>query len=448
MRIKFWGTRGSIPTPGPRTVRYGGNTACIEIRTSGGALFILDCGTGLRELGRALMLEPQPIVGNILLSHTHWDHTQGFAHFAPVFQKGNQFTIFASPGGVDRRLSEVLAGQMDYLYWPLTLEELQSSMAFKEVGEESFNVGDVQVKTRFLNHTILTLGFRIMVGGVTVTYIADHEPFSLNLFRAGVEKPSLSDIVHDGDRQHAEFLAGSDVVIHEAQYTGGEYSARRGWGHSIADYVVDIAMAGGVKQVVLTHHDPEHDDDFLDELEANSQARARAAGSSLRVIAASEGMEIFLPELVGQSPGDVMLQPAVVRLDRARILVADDEPGMVRFIQLALAKDGYDILEAKNGEEAIEIVQRERPDLILLDVQMPRMDGYEVAQRLRALSEFKDIPIIMLTAFVEEENIVRGFASGVNDYIGKPVAPSLLRARVRRWLMHPDQKAGEAESQE
>jgi CheY-like chemotaxis protein len=447
MRIKFWGTRGSIPTPGPRTVRYGGNTSCIELRTNGGTLFILDCGTGLRELGRALMQEPQPIIGNILLSHTHWDHTQGFAFFDPVFQKGNQFTIFAAPG-VDRGLAGVLAGQMDYLYFPVTLGELQASIAFKEVGEESFNVGDVQVKTRFLNHTILTLGFRITSGGVTVTYIADHEPFSPNLFRAGVENRSLANIIHDGDRQHVGFLAGSDVVIHDAQYTSAEYSAKRSWGHSTAEYVIDVAMAGNVKQVILTHHDPEHDDDFIDALEAHCQARARAVGSNLRVIAASEGMEIFLPELADQAPGDVNSQPAVVRLDRARILVADDEPGMVRFIQLALAKDGYDILEAKNGEEALEVVQREHPNLILLDVQMPRMDGYEVAQRLRALSEFRDVPIIMLTAFVEEENIVRGFASGVNDYIGKPVAPSLLRARVRRWLLHPDQKAGEVGNQE
>jgi phosphoribosyl 1,2-cyclic phosphodiesterase len=137
MRIKFWGTRGSIPTPGPRTVRYGGNTSCIELRTNQGILFILDCGTGLRELGRALMQEPKPIVGNILLSHTHWDHMQGFAFFDPVFQKGNQFTIVAAPG-VDRSLAGVLAGQMDYLYFPLTLDELQASITFKEVGEESF----------------------------------------------------------------------------------------------------------------------------------------------------------------------------------------------------------------------------------------------------------------------------------------------------------------------
>jgi phosphoribosyl 1,2-cyclic phosphodiesterase len=163
MRIKFWGTRGSIPTPGPSTVRYGGNTSCIELRTDDGTLFILDCGTGLRWLGQKLLQESQPIVGNILLSHTHWDHTQGFAFFDPVFKKGNEFTIYAV-SGVDRSLSEVLAGQMDYLYFPLTLDELESTIMFKEVGEETFNVGDVQIRTQFLNHTILTLGFRIKSG--------------------------------------------------------------------------------------------------------------------------------------------------------------------------------------------------------------------------------------------------------------------------------------------
>jgi CheY-like chemotaxis protein/phosphoribosyl 1,2-cyclic phosphodiesterase len=443
MRIKFWGTRGSIPTPGPQTVRYGGNTSCVEFRTDDGTLFILDCGTGLRELGRALMKEAQPIVGNILLSHTHWDHTQGFAFFDPVFEKGNQFTIFAA-SGVDRRLSEVLAGQMDYLYFPLTLDALEASIVFREVSEESFNVGDVQVKTRFLNHTILTLGFRITAGGTSVAYIADHEPFSPHLYRAGVENPSLSDVIHDGDRQHIAFLTGADLVIHDAQYVGAEYSNKHSWGHSAVEYVVDVAMAAGVKQLILTHHDPDHDDDFVEALEAHGQARARALGSNLQVIAAAEGMEINLPEIAYQPPKDVTLQPVVARSERARILVADDEPGMVRFIQVALAKDGYEILEAKDGEETIEVAQRERPDLILLDVMMPRMNGYEVAQRLRSLPEFQDVPIVMFSARVSEEDIVHGFELGVNDYIGKPVAPSLLRSRVRRWLLSSDQRAEES----
>jgi CheY-like chemotaxis protein len=442
MHIKFWGTRGSIPTPGPRTIRYGGNTSCIELRTDDGTLFILDCGTGLRQLGQKLIREPQPIVGNILLSHTHWDHTQGFAFFDPVFQKGNQFTIFAV-SGVDRSLSEVLAGQMDYLYFPLTLDELGTPILFKEVGEETFNVGDVQVKTQFLNHTVLTLGFRITSGGTTVVYASDHEPFSPNLYRAGVENPSLADIVHAGDRRHVEFLAGADLVIHDAQYINTEYPNKRNWGHSTMEYVTDIAIAAGVKQVVFTHHDPEHDDDFLEQQEARCQARVREQGADLHVVVAAEGMEIHLPEVADQMPEDMTAQTLSTRFGSARILVADDDPEMVRFIQAVLSKDKYDILAAKNGEEAIEVARREHPDLILLDVMMPRLNGYEVAQQLRAMPEFQNTPIIMFTARADEEDIVRSFELGVNDYIGKPAAPSLLRSRVRRWLLRSDQGNGE-----
>jgi CheY-like chemotaxis protein/phosphoribosyl 1,2-cyclic phosphodiesterase len=442
MHIKFWGTRGSIPTPGPRTIRYGGNTSCIELRTNDGTLFILDCGTGLRQLGQKLIHEPQPIVGNILLSHTHWDHTQGFAFFDPVFQKGNQFTIFAV-SGVDKSLSEVLAGQMDYLYFPLTLDELGTPILFKEIGEETFNVGDVQVKTQFLNHTVLTLGFRITSGGTTVVYASDHEPFSPNLYRAGVENPSLADIVHAGDRRHVEFLAGADLVIHDAQYINTEYPDKRNWGHSTMEYVTDVAIAAGVKQVVLTHHDPDHDDDFLEQQEARCQARVRDLDSDLHVVIAAEGMEIHLPETADQMPEDMTAQTISTRFGSARILVADDDPDMVRFIRAVLSKDKYDILAARNGEEAIEIARREHPDLILLDVMMPKLNGYEVAQQLRAMPEFRNTPIIMFTARADEEDIVRSFELGVNDYIGKPAAPSLLRSRVRRWLMRSDQGNGE-----
>jgi CheY-like chemotaxis protein len=442
MYIKFWGTRGSIPTPGPGTTRYGGNTSCIELRTDDGTLFILDCGTGLRLLGQKLLQEPRPIVGNILLSHTHWDHTQGFAFFDPILEKGNQFTIFAV-SGVDRSLSEVLSGQMDYLYFPLTLDELETAIIFKEVGEETFNVGDVQIRTQFLNHTILTLGFRITSGGATVVYVADHEPFSTNLYRAGAENPTLADIIHAGDRRHVEFLTDADLVIHDAQYTSDEYASKRNWGHSTAEYVVDVAMAANVKKVMLSHHDPAHDDDLLDAMQQRCQERARALGSSMQVAFAAEGMEIHLREAEERTTENMISQPASTRFQRARILVADDDPGLVRFIQVVLSKDKYEILAAKDGQEAIEVTMREHPDLILLDVMMPKLNGYEVAKQLRDMAEFQDVPIIMFTARADEDDIVRSFELGVNDYIGKPAAPSLLRSRVRRWLLRSDPGAGD-----
>jgi CheY-like chemotaxis protein len=437
MHIKFWGTRGSIPTPGPTTARYGGNTSCIELRTDDGTLFILDCGTGLRLLGQKLLREPPPIVGNILLSHTHWDHTQGLAFFDPIFQKGNQFTIFAV-SGVDRRLPEVMAGQMDYLYFPLALEDLATPITFKEVGEETFSVGDVQIRTQFLNHTILTLGFRITSGGRTVVYVADHEPFSANLYRAGVENPTPADIIHAGDRRHVEFLYEADLVIHDAQYTSDEYPAKRNWGHSTIDYVLDVAIAAHVKQIFLSHHDPDHDDAFLDMLQIYCQEQVRNRGAHLQVALAAEGLEIHLPEAADQVVEDLAAPSLSTRFRPARILVADDDPGMLRFIQAVLSKDKYEILSAQDGVEAVEIVVRERPDLILLDVMMPKLTGYQVAKQLREMPEFRSIPIIMFTARADEEDIVRSFELGVNDYIGKPAAPSLLRSRVRRWLLQTD----------
>ena len=233
MRVKFWGTRGSIPSPGRRTLRYGGNTACVELRTDRGQLLILDCGTGLRELGRALMKEAQPIVATILISHTHWDHTQGFAFFAPAARQGNSFVIYAA-SSVDKGVLEVFAQQMDYLNFPISLDERASSMVFREIGEEVFSLGDVQVRTQYLNHTILTLAYRISCGGVTIVYATDHEPFSPGLYRSGVVNPKRSDIVHAGDRRHVEFLVGADLVIHDAQYTAAEMGTRRNWGHRLA----------------------------------------------------------------------------------------------------------------------------------------------------------------------------------------------------------------------
>jgi CheY-like chemotaxis protein/phosphoribosyl 1,2-cyclic phosphodiesterase len=428
-------------------MRYGGNTSCIELRTDDGTLFILDCGTGLRQLGQELLKEPQPLVGNILLSHTHWDHTQGFAFFDPVFKKGNQFTIFAV-SGVDRSLSEVLAGQMDYLYFPLTLDELESTIIFREIGEETFNVGDVQVRTQFLNHTILTLGFRIKSGGRTVVYVADHEPFSTNLYKASVKTPSLTDIVHAGDRRHVEFLADADLVIHDAQYTNTEYASKRNWGHSTVEHVLDVAMAANVKQVILSHHDPEHDDDFLQALEARCQDQVRASGSDMNVAFAAEGLEVHLPEAADQVPEDMSAQTPTTRYKPARILIVDDDPSLVRYVEAALRKDKYEIFSALNGEQAIQLALDEQPDLILLDVMMPKLSGYEVARLLREKPEFQDTPIIMFTARAEEDDIVRSFESGVDDYIGKPAKPSLLRSRVRHWLMRSEQGTEVREAQD
>jgi len=439
MWIKFWGTRGSIPTPGPGTLRYGGNTACVEVRAADGQLLILDCGTGLRQLGKSLAGDPQPITADILLSHTHWDHIQGLPFFAPAFRKDNHFTLYAT-AGVNQRVVDVLSLPMDYMYFPLGLAELAASLSFKHVGEETFSVGGLQVKTQCLNHTSLTLAYRIASGGVSMVYVADHEAFSPGLYRSGVVRPSEDDIVHAGDRKHVEFLRGADLVIHDAQYTEAEYLTKRNWGHSTAEYAVDVCIAAGVRQVALTHHDPDRDDDAVQRIEAACQERAQRMGSPLKVIAAAEGMEIVLSERAVSAPAGVIQALAVDRLQPACILVVDDDPDMLEMVRAVLARDGYQLLMADDGDQALEIVERHRPDLIILDVMMPRMNGYQVLQQLRATAEFQDIPVLMFTARAGEEDIVRSFAGGVTDYVSKPVTPALLRARVRRWLLGAEQR--------
>jgi phosphoribosyl 1,2-cyclic phosphodiesterase len=297
MIIRFWGTRGSIPSPGPRTVRYGGNCSCVELRTDDGDLFIVDAGTGIRELGLSLMAE-QPVVAHIFLSHTHWDHISGFPFFPPAFVPSNTLTIYAARN-IDKRLEDVMAGQMEYTYFPVTLGDLPAELSYRELLEETFRVGSTQITTHYLNHTSICMGYRFEADGKSVAYVSDHEPYGLALF--GSDPPAerigrgLRDgVVHVGDRRLIEWLTGSDLVIQDTQYTPEEYPKKIGWGHGSADYVTDVAIMAGVRRLALYHHDPLHDDDTVDEIVAYCRARVKEAGASLEVFAAAEGQELAL----------------------------------------------------------------------------------------------------------------------------------------------------------
>ncbi|MCS7260614.1 MAG: response regulator [Anaerolineae bacterium] len=435
MRVKFWGTRGSIPSPGLRTLRYGGNTICVELRTDTGQRLILDGGTGLRELGRTLVQEADALDLNILISHTHWDHTQGLPFFAPMNRPENRIIIYAT-SGTDKDVMEIFTQQMDYANFPVSLEERPGQIAFREIGEEEFTIGDIRVQSCFVNHTILTLGYRISHGNVCIVYVTDHEPFAPSLYHSNRVCPDLDDIVHAGDRRHVRFLAGADLVIHDAQFTAAELERRRGWGHSSLEYAVEVCVAAGVKQLAFIHHDPDRSDEELERLEAAGQAYARQLGSELKVFAAAEGSEIELPETGIALATPVLAQtPSLDTRVHARILVVDDEPAMMQYLSMVLMRDGYEVLQASNGYEALTLVRERSPDLVLLDVMMPEMDGFQVLRELRASEEFQELPVIILTALTAEQDIVRGFEGGVTDYIDKPVTPAVLRARVRRWLV-------------
>lgn len=431
MRVRFWGTRGSIATPGPTTIRYGGNTSCVEATSEAGTLLILDCGTGARLLGNNLLKTcSKPIRGHIFLTHTHWDHIQGFPFFAPVFLANNEFMIYGPADG-ERHLEEALAGQMQYTYFPVELDTIGAALACRDMGEGEFQIDDVHVRCQFLNHPAVTLGYRLTVGEATVIYCTDHEPFSPTLFRHDASSHTIGDIVHAGDRRHAEFLTGADLVIHDAQYTVEEYETKRNWGHSTIDYVVEISLASGVKRLALFHHDPSHDDRTLDAVQA--YARSLVAGrGDLDVFCAREGSVVQLEEgtAVRLMPTK---EPDAPHLPKSqRILVVDDDVVIRELIQDILQEEGYMLDFAADGEEALNLVSARQPDLMLLDVRLPKIDGMTVLERLRSSDATRHLPVIMLTA--DQEGTEQGFKFGATDYMTKPFSPSHLRARVSSWF--------------
>jgi phosphoribosyl 1,2-cyclic phosphodiesterase len=298
MRLRFWGTRGSIATPGPGTNHFGGNTSCIELTTARGATLILDCGTGARLLGNALLAErSHPMQASILLTHTHWDHIQGFPFFAPLFVDGNHIQVYG-PEGAHLSLRDVLAGQMEHHYFPVELDELGARITYQNLSEGAHQIDGIAVRAQLMNHPSATLGYRLEADGVSVCYLSDHEPFFEPVWREGAEPRSVDSILEEGDRLHAEFMRGAGLVIHEAQYTPEEYPSKIHWGHSTYAYVVELAVAVGVPRLVLTHHDPSHDDAFIARVEEQAQALARRLGSALEVQCAYEGCEL----LVGATP--------------------------------------------------------------------------------------------------------------------------------------------------
>ena len=363
MRIRFWGTRGSIPTPGPGTVRYGGNTSCVEVRTDAGQLLVLDCGTGARALGVSLVEEAAargtPPAGAILIGHTHWDHIHGLPFFAPLFIPGSQWDVYG-PRGIVRSLDGVLAGQMEYQYFPVGLDEVSAEVRYHDLVEGVFQVGDATIRTQYLNHPALTLAFRIEADGASVVYSTDHEPHDVGLAAGGVAEDDSA------DARHAAFLEGADVVIHDAQYDAEGYATKVGWGHSTMEYSVDMAASVGVRRLVLFHHDPARDDDALDALVSTARARAVASGTAMEVGAAAEGDEIVLEPGGGQQPRahvetPATTVPALEHLD-VSVIVATHDPVLEELVRAAAAAEG---LKVRLPDEA---ARRARDAVVVLDV--------------------------------------------------------------------------------
>lgn len=294
-RVKFWGVRGSIPSPGPDTVYYGGNTACVEVRADG-ELIILDAGTGIRELGQALKKEfgAKPMRMTILISHTHWDHIQGFPFFAPAYEPENKVRILAFEGP-RKGVESTLAIQMESPYFPISMQEMPGNIEFEELKDLEFEIGSIPVKAAFMNHPGVCAGYRLNTSAGSIAYFPDNELYGRFRNELGVSKSGdTTRFAKERDVRFMEFIRDTDIVIADAQYDREEYLKHVGWGHSCSDDVVALGLEAGVKKLFLFHHDPDHSDAHVAQMLASARKQVAEAGSNMIVEAAREGMEVVL----------------------------------------------------------------------------------------------------------------------------------------------------------
>ncbi len=306
MKIRFWGVRGSIPTPGPDTVYYGGDTTCIEVR-AGKELIIVDAGSGIRRLGLHLLEESRgaPINAHLLITHTHWDHIQGFPFFTPAYIPGNSFRIYGSNNS-KKKLKEIFAGQMEHEYFPVALDQMAATLQYIQISEERFQIGDVQIETMFMNHPGIVLGYRIEHEGSVLVFTADLEPYKHLLssveqaYRVNGKKISLEVLGEEKfiallENKLVTFLEGADLLIFDAAYTYEVYKAgKQKWGHSYPEYAVEVAAKGRVKCLALTHHDPLETDKDVDAKIEHTRKLIQNVGTEIECFGAQVGLEMSI----------------------------------------------------------------------------------------------------------------------------------------------------------
>ncbi|MBI3416702.1 MAG: response regulator [Verrucomicrobia bacterium] len=299
-RIKFWGVRGSIPTPGPGTVHYGGNTSCIEVRADD-ELIVLDSGSGIRPLGLSLVKEfgAHPIKLTLLISHTHWDHIQGFPFFVPAYDSKNHIRILGYEGSREG-LRATLSSQMESPYFPVGMSQMPGHIRIEELKELNFDIGRVHVEAAFMNHPGICVGYRLNTSAGAIAYVPDNEPFHPRRTAHHPQSGSTGDtrrFMKEKERKLTAFLHDAEVLILDAQYDDVEYKNHLGWGHGSTQAAVDLAVRAKVKKLFLFHHDPLNDDAKITHMVEHARFQAARLGNGLEVDAAREGVEVILPSI-------------------------------------------------------------------------------------------------------------------------------------------------------
>lgn len=283
LKLTYWGTHGTLPVPGPKTVRYGGNTSCVTLEAQGEPLLIFDAGTGIKSLSRKLMQKPQRLTAKIFITHPHWDHINCLPFFTPLYLQGNEIEVLGCPHG-SSTTREIISAQMDDVYFPITMREFGARLFFRDLREERIEVGGFRIETLMLSHPGSCLGYRVWRGDRSVCYITDNELF-----------PKDSDFYNpEFDERITRFVEGTDILITDTNYLDEDYRARIGWGHSCVREVVSLAHRAKVKSLHLFHHDPDQDDDAIDRKLRQAEERKSALGGSFECVCPAEGEEYAL----------------------------------------------------------------------------------------------------------------------------------------------------------
>lgn len=296
IKVKFWGTRGSIPVPGKDTIKYGGNTPCVEVCLGGDSIIIFDAGTGIRVLGDALIQKKTRVRAHIFFTHFHWDHIQGFPFFAPAYQPENHI-IFYGYEDKGSKLGKIISDQMESVYYPVPMTRLGANIQFQPlIGNENYQIENFKISTFYLMHPGNTIGYLLSHHDIKIAYLTDNELVSEKYTGKGKKRQNIEN--SDYNKNIINFSKGVDLLIIDAQYSNEKYQHKQGWGHSRYSDVLEMGMAAGVKKLALFHHDPTHNDDLMDNIVSECQSIIKKRGLKMECFGAQEGMEISFQDIL------------------------------------------------------------------------------------------------------------------------------------------------------